>query len=139
MLFFFPFIDASKSTGEKGGGSLEILLTSQHKYVHPSLHLTSFISQSSNTWLQGLSIQGCLSAPSFYPVLTIHFYCKQQLLVIKAGPFVLLFCKQSGLLVNMEMICRSVFHFHQTRCWCVFAFPLQSSDQELGKTYMTKV
>lgn len=69
-----------------------------------------------------------------YLMLILHFYCKQQLWVIKAGPFVLLFCKQSGLLVNMETIWISIFSFHHTRCWSVLSFPLQNSHQELDKT-----
>lgn len=46
-----------------------------------------FLSQSLNGWLQGLGIPGCFSVEKWlYTTLTAHFYCKQQLLAIKARP-----------------------------------------------------
>lgn len=87
FLFLFSFFSSPLNSAckikEKGGGSLEFPLVSQHKqYVH--LSTSDFFLEPK------LKILGC-----------------KQLLVIKAGVFVLLFCKQSGLPVNMEMIYRS--------------------------------
>lgn len=95
--FFSPHSLMLPSKGKRKGRWQLGVPSQQSAWVCSSFLMSEFfLSQSLNDWLQGLGIPGCPRASQWengqiqtllYKILTAHFYCKQQLLAIKARPF----------------------------------------------------